>query len=105
MQGLCVTKLDVLDGLDTIKICTGYTHEGHPFDPMVMDGRAFSQCQPVYLELEGWHRSTSGATKMSDLPKQARAYLDKIHELSGVQLDLISTGPDRRHSIVCNEVY
>ena len=105
VKGLCVTKLDVLDGLDTIRICTGYTHEGHPFDPMVMDGRAFSQCQPVYLELEGWHRSTSGATKMSDLPKQARAYLDKIHELSGVQLDLISTGPDRRHSIVCNEVY
>ena len=105
VQGLCVTKLDVLDGLDRIKICTGYTREGQPFDPLVMDGRAFSQCQPVYLELEGWHGATSGATEISELPEQARAYLDRVQELSGAPIDLISTGPDRRHSIVCNNVY
>ena len=105
VTGLCITKLDVLDRLETIKICTAYACGGRPFDPLLMDGRAFERCEPVYEELEGWQESTSGATELSQLPEQAKAYLYRIEELSGVSIDLISTGPDRGHTIVCNAVY
>lgn len=105
VDGLCITKLDVLDGLDVVKICTHYVCEGQAFDPLLMDGRAFTQCEPVYQELEGWQQSTSGTTELDMLPGQARVYLDRIQELLGVPIDLISTGADRDHSIVCNPVY
>ena len=105
VNGLCITKLDVLDGLEVIKICTGYTYEGQAFNPLLMDGRALEQCEPVYQEHEGWQQSTSGVTELNQLPEQARTYLDRIRELSGVSIDLVSTGSDRTHSIVCNRIY
>ena len=103
--GLCITKLDVLDGLEEVKICTGYTCEGQVFDPLVMDGRAFAKCEPVYEELEGWQQSISGATELNQLPQPARVYLDRIQDLTGVPIELISTGPDRSHCIIQNTVY
>lgn len=103
--GLCVTKLDVLDGLEVVKVCTGYTSQGQAYDPLVMDGRAFENCEPVYEELEGWKQPTSGVTQLDQLPRQARAYLDRVQDLTGVPIDLVSTGPERSHCITCNAVY
>ena len=103
--GLCITKLDVLDGLDEIKICTGYTCDGQAFDPLVMDGRAFERCEPAYETLEGWQQSTSGTTALDQLPATARVYLDRIQDLTGVPIELVSTGPDRRHCIISNAIY
>ena len=100
VSGLCVTKLDVLDGLTKIKICVGYEIDGVPVVglPIVIDRLA--DCQPVYEEMPGWRESTVGITRYEDLPANARAYLERIGELAGVPIDIISTGPDRDQTIV-----
>lgn len=100
VSGLCVTKLDVLDGLETIRICVGYEIDGEPITglPVVVD--RFADCQPVYEDMDGWSESTVGATTHADLPSNAQKYLARIEELSGVPLDIISTGPDREQTIV-----
>ena len=100
ISGLCVTKLDVLDELETIQICIGYSIDGEEIAglPVVVD--RFAQCQPIYEEWSGWQESTVGATNYSDLPEKARAYLERIEELAGVPVDIVSTGPDREQTIV-----
>ncbi|MFQ6004123.1 MAG: adenylosuccinate synthase [Woeseia sp.] len=100
VSGLCVTKLDVLDGLETIRICVGYEIDGEPITglPVVVD--RFADCQPVYEDMSGWKESTLGATSYGDLPNNAQAYLARIEELAGVPLDIVSTGPDREQTIV-----
>mgnify|MGYP001823324048 FL=1 len=100
VSGLCVTKLDVLDELETIQICVGYTIDGEPVSglPVVVD--RFAKCQPVYEEWAGWQESTVGVTDYKALPEKARAYLARIEELAGVPVDIISTGPDREQTII-----
>lgn len=100
VSGLCVTKLDVLDELETIQICVGYQIDGEPVAglPVVVD--RFAQCQPIYEEWAGWQESTVGITDFAALPDKARAYLARIEELAGVPVDIISTGPDREQTIV-----
>ena len=100
VSGLCVTKLDVLDELETIQICTGYKIDGQaiPGVPVVVD--RFAECKPVYEEWPGWQESTVGVTNFDDLPQNARDYLARIEELAGVPIDIISTGPDREQTIV-----
>jgi adenylosuccinate synthase len=100
VSGLCVTKLDVLDGLETVRICVGYEIDGDPIAglPVLVD--RFADCQPVYEELPGWSGSTVGATANSDLPANAQKYLARIEELVDVPIDIISTGPDREQTIV-----
>ncbi|MDX1509586.1 MAG: adenylosuccinate synthase, partial [Woeseiaceae bacterium] len=100
VSGLCVTKLDVLDELETIQICVGYQIDGKDISgvPVVVD--RFAECKPVYEEVEGWRESTVGATDIDDLPAKARQYLDRIEELAGVPIDIVSTGPDRDQTIV-----
>jgi len=100
VSGLCVTKLDVLDGLETVRICVGYEIDGDPIAglPVLVD--RFADCQPVYEELPGWSGSTVGATANSDLPANAQKYLARIEELVEVPIDIISTGPDREQTIV-----
>ncbi len=100
VSGLCVTKLDVLDGLETIRICVGYEIDGEPITglPVVVD--RFADCQPVYEDMDGWSESTVGATTHEDLPDNAQKYLARIEELAGVPLDIISTGPDREQTII-----
>jgi len=100
VSGLCVTKLDVLDGLETIQICVGYSIDGQAIAglPVVVD--RFAECKPIYEEWAGWQESTVGATKHADLPEKARAYLARIEELAGVPVDIISTGPDREQTII-----
>jgi adenylosuccinate synthase len=100
VSGLCVTKLDVLDGLESIQICVGYQIDGESISglPVVVD--RFAECKPVYEELPGWQESTVGLTKLNDLPANARNYLARIEELAGVPIDIISTGPDREQTII-----
>ena len=100
VSGLCVTKLDVLDGLDTIRICVGYRVHGEtlPGPPLFAD--AYAEVEPVYEEMPGWTECTVGLRERGALPLNARRYLERIEELIGVPLDLISTGPDRDDTIV-----
>jgi len=100
VSGLCVTKLDVLDELETIQICTGYQIDGELIAgvPVVVD--RFEECEPVYEEHSGWLESTVGVTRFEDLPAKARDYLARIEELAGVPVDIISTGPDRAQTII-----
>jgi len=100
VSGLCVTKLDVLDELETIQICVGYKIDGEPISgvPVVVD--RFAECEPVYEEHAGWQESTVGVTQFDDLPANARDYLARIEELAGVPVDIVSTGPDREQTII-----
>jgi adenylosuccinate synthase len=100
VSGLCVTKLDVLDGMDELKVCVGYTIDGEFSDLLPAGAEDTARCQPVYEDLPGWRESTVGARRLEDLPAPARAYLDRIEGFCGVTIDLISTGPDREETIV-----
>jgi adenylosuccinate synthase len=100
VSGLCVTKLDVLDGLETVRICVGYEIDGEPIAgiPVVVD--RFADCQPIYEDIEGWSDSTVGVTSYDDLPAKAKNYLARIEELVDTPIDIISTGPDREQTII-----
>jgi adenylosuccinate synthase len=100
VSGLCITKLDVLDGAESLKICVGYRMEGQLSDILPVGAEELEQCEPVYEELPGWQESTVGVKRYESLPKAARDYLDRIGQLCGVPIDLISTGPDREETIV-----
>jgi adenylosuccinate synthase len=100
VSGLCITKLDVLDGLDTIRIGVGYRIAGvvSPEPPLTVE--AYAGIEPVYEELPGWNESTAGITDYEALPGNARRYLERLEALTQVPLDMISTGPDRDQTIV-----
>ena len=100
VTGLCITKLDVLDGLDTIRICIGYRRDGtvSPEPPMSTEG--YACVEPVYEELPGWSESTAGLTAYEALPENAQRYLERLAALVGAPLDMISTGPDRGQTIM-----
>ena len=100
VSGLCITKLDVLDGLDTIRVCVGYRVDGQVVaePPLSVDG--YADVGPVYEELPGWKESTVGITEYGALPANARKYLERLQALANVRIDMISTGPDRDQTIV-----
>ena len=100
VTGMCVTKLDVLDGLDTVKICVAYTLDGRRVDTPPVGADRFERCEPVFIEMPGWKESTVGARSRDELPENARAYLRKVEELCETPIDIISTGPDREETIV-----
>ena len=101
VSGLCVTKLDVLDGLDSISICVGYRDaEGNRLDMAPLGAESMSEMEPIYEELPGWQESTLGVTDYAALPQAARTYLERLQELVEVPIDIISTGADRVHTIV-----
>jgi adenylosuccinate synthase len=100
VTGLCVTKLDVLDTLETIRICVGYTVDGVHCAEVPCGAEAVSRCEPVYETLPGWQRSTLGVRRIEALPEAARAYLDRMQELLGVPVELVSTGAERDDTIV-----
>jgi adenylosuccinate synthase len=99
-SGLCITKLDVLDGLSTVKICIGYKLHGKPCQYPPVETELFAECEPVYEELPGWTESTSQIRNFNDLPVNAQKYLLHIEKLAGVPIDIISTGPDRKDTII-----
>jgi adenylosuccinate synthase len=100
ITGMCITKLDVLDGMKTIRICTGYNYNGEIREVNPIGAEAFEACEPIYEELPGWSESTVGVKRYEDLPENARKYLERIEQIVGAPADIISTGPDRVETIV-----
>ncbi len=100
VSGICLTKLDVLDGLETIKVCTGYKGVGANSSSSLMNMDSYQNLEPVYVELPGWKESTVGAKSLDALPENARAYIRYIEEIIEAPVDIISTGPDREETIV-----
>lgn len=105
ISGICLTKLDVLDGLETVKICVAYkTATGEEIEAPT-DADSYVGLVPVYEEMPGWSESTVGATCLEQLPANARAYVKRIEELIGTPIDIVSTGPDRNETIVLRHPY
>lgn len=100
VTGICLTKLDVMDGLETIKICTGYKDAQGNVVTSLIDSEDYENSIPVYEEMPGWSETTFGAKTLADLPKAAIDYIARIEELVGAPVDIISTGPDRVETIV-----
>ena len=100
VSGLCITKLDVLDGLDTIRVCVGYRVDGNVVAEPPLSVDSYADVDPVYEELPGWKESTVGITEHGNLPVNARRYLERLQALVNVPIDMISTGPDRDQTIV-----
>ncbi len=100
VSGLCITKLDVLDGLDEIRLCVGYRCNGEELALPPAGAEALAGCQPIYAQVPGWQGSTIGVRRYEDLPQEARAYLKRIEEITETPIDIISTGPDRADTIV-----
>ncbi len=100
VSGMCITKLDVLDGLPEIKIAVGYKLGGRLLDILPLDADEVAACDPVYETLPGWSDTTAGLTNWEQLPVHARRYLERIEALTGTPVDMVSTGPDRVHTIL-----
>ena len=105
ITGMCITKLDVLDGLETLKICTGYQCDGVEKDLPPIGADAYARCEPIYEEVPGWKESTVGLKKYDELPENARAYLKRLEEVVGIPVDIISTGPERDETIILRNPY
>lgn len=102
--GLCITKLDVLDGLQEVKVCTHYELNGEKLNAFPADSSLLDQCQPVYKSLPGWQEITAKCRSWDDLPKNAQQYLEEIATLAGVPIAMVSTGPDRHDTIQLVEI-
>ena len=100
VSGLCITKLDVLDGLPEIKVCVGYRLHGETVDILPLDADDILACEPIYETFPGWPEVTAGLTEWSALPTNARRYLERVQALIGAPIAMVSTGPDREHTIV-----
>ena len=100
ISGLCITKLDVLDGLDTIRVATGYKVRGEKREMLPVGAEALAICEPIYEEHPGWKESTVGARSFDALPDNAQRYLKRLEALVGAPIAIISTGPDRLDTIV-----
>lgn len=105
LTSLCLTKLDVLDGLQELKICNGYKYNGQSIDVAPVGADALAQCEPIYESMPGWSESTVGCTELSALPQAAQNYVARLAELVGVPIDIVSTGPDREETIVIRDLY
>ena len=105
LSGLCITKLDVLDGLSELKLCTGYELDGELIDILPMGADEIARCKPVYEVIEGWSDSTVGVTRTEDLPVNARLYLQRIEQVTGVPIHMVSTSPDRDHTILLHHPF
>jgi len=102
---LAITRLDILDKLPEIKICVGYTLNGEPVKGFPADLQVLEQCKPVYETLPGWQTDISGIRHYEDLPEAARRYVERISEVTGVRLGIVSVGPNRKQTIVLQDVF
>lgn len=100
ISGMCLTKLDVLDGLESLRICVGYRLDGNVVDIFPVGAEDAARCEPIFEEISGWKESTVGIKSIETLPQNARRYIKRIEELVGVPIDMVSTGPDREETIV-----
>ncbi len=100
LSGLCITKLDVLDGISELKLCVGYSLDGETIDLLPMGADDIERCTPIYETMPGWHESSVGVVDYAKLPVNAQKYLQRIEEVTGVPIHIVSTSPDRDHTIM-----
>lgn len=105
ITGIALTKLDILDGLDSIKICTAYRWKGRIYDEFPKEMHIFEECEPVYEERKGWDSSTLGIREFNRLPKNAKAYIRTVEKMLGVKVDIVSTGQRRDERIALKEQF
>jgi adenylosuccinate synthase len=105
LTALVITKLDVLDTFDVIKICTGYRYNGEILSVLPFDSDVVEACEPIYEEMPGWKEETYGMTQYAQLPEKAQAYVKRLEGLCGVQVTIVSTGPDRNETIITMDVF
>ncbi|MHA7841100.1 MAG: adenylosuccinate synthase [Gammaproteobacteria bacterium] len=105
LSGLCITKLDVLDGLENLNICVGYLIDGKKYHTLPLEMHRLTACEPIYETLPGWQTSTAGITDEKQLPPAARHYLDRLSHLLSIPIDIISTGPDRNETIIVHNIF
>ncbi len=100
LTGLCITKLDVLDGIETIRLCVGYKLDGKTLDVLPRGAEAVARCEPIFEDFKGWTESTVGITDWNKLPKTAQDYLKRVQEICGKPIAMVSTGPERDETIL-----
>ena len=100
VSGLCLTKLDVMDSLETIRVCVAYELDGERIERPPLGADAFGRCLPVYEDMPGWRARTAGVTRLEDLPAAARDYIARLETLVETPVHLVSTGPERSENIV-----
>jgi adenylosuccinate synthase len=105
VSGLCLTKLDVLDGLDLLRICVGYRYDGVERLTPPVGAEAYARCEPIYEDMPGWKDSTVGVRDFDQLPAAARAYIKRIEEVVAVPVDIVSTGPERNENVILRHPY
>ncbi len=105
ISGVCITKLDVLDGLPEIKICVGYDLGGQRIDILPLDADDILACRPIYESIPGWSEPTVGLTRWAQLPANARSYLERVQQCMDAPIDMVSTGPDREQTILLRHPY
>jgi adenylosuccinate synthase len=105
LTGIAITKLDILDGIDVIKICTSYRHKGKTYEEFPKEISIFEECEPVYEAVSGWNASTIATKDFNRLPKTAKAYIRKIEKMLGVKVQIISTGQRRDELIQLKEQF
>ncbi|MDH5257405.1 MAG: adenylosuccinate synthase [Gammaproteobacteria bacterium] len=105
VSGLCITKLDVLDGLDSIGLCIGYEIDGVTHSTPPVGAEAYSTCVPVYETMPGWTDSTVGVTEFDKLPENAQKYLKRIEEITETKVAIVSTGPERNETILLDDLF
>lgn len=105
LSGLCITKLDVLDGLPELQLCVGYELDGETIDILPLGADEIARCVPIYETIPGWSEKTVGITRVEDLPAAARHYLNRIEATTGVPIHMVSTSPDRDHTILLQHPY
>ena len=105
MTDMAITKLDVLDGFKTLKICVAYRYQGRLIYEFPESLSVLEQCVPEYIEMSGWQEDITGVTSLEDLPANARAYLSKIEEITGVKQCLVAVGAKRNQTIVNCELF
>jgi adenylosuccinate synthase len=105
ISGLCMTKLDVLDGLAEVKMCVGYELNGQTVDILPLDADEIEACKPIFETFPGWSESTAGITEWDKLPLNARRYLERVRDFTGAAIAMVSTGPDRDHTILLQHPY
>ena len=105
LSGLCITKLDVLDGLPELQLCVGYRLDGELIDLLPLGADEIARCEPIYETLPGWSQPSAGVTRYEDLPPNAQHYLNRIEAVTGVPIHVVSTSPDRDHTILLHHPY
>jgi adenylosuccinate synthase len=105
VSGICLTKLDVLDGLETVRICTGYKGNNSSSMACLTNFDSYNTLEPIYEDMPGWKQTTFGVRSLADLPQNARNYISRIEQLIEAPVDIISTGPDRDETIILNHPF